>query len=174
MYILILTNIVLGYFLGKYVTNYSSGQHLHIICRSLTQIEQKIRLPAIVWYLRTLKYNKILRSIYVQKNEFQNMRASHNTIVKVNLNWVSCCRTTPHNTTGLQPTRFRGIYIHQGCQMVSFQTQNSNLGTILRALHWKMLIYFRAIWNILQIFGIFYDQLVHFVFIWYIGYLSCN
>jgi hypothetical protein len=24
-----------------------------------------------------------------------------------------------------------------------------------------------AIWNILQTFGIFYDQLVHFVFIWY-------
>jgi hypothetical protein len=25
-----------------------------------------------------------------------------------------------------------------------------------------------AIWNILQTFGIFYDHLVHFVFIWYI------
>jgi hypothetical protein len=28
--------------------------------------------------------------------------------------------------------------------------------------------YFMAIWNILQIFGIFYDHSVHFVFIWYI------
>jgi hypothetical protein len=31
-----------------------------------------------------------------------------------------------------------------------------------------MLIYFIAIWNILQAFGIFYDHLVHFVSIWYI------
>jgi hypothetical protein len=31
-----------------------------------------------------------------------------------------------------------------------------------------MLIYFMAIWNILQTFGIFYDHMVHFVFIWYI------
>jgi hypothetical protein len=35
----------------------------------------------------------------------------------------------------------------------------------------KMLIYLRSIWNILQIFGIFYDHLVHFVFLWYI--FSC-
>jgi hypothetical protein len=33
---------------------------------------------------------------------------------------------------------------------------------------WKMLIYFMAIWNILQTSGIFYDHLIHFVFIWYI------
>jgi hypothetical protein len=32
---------------------------------------------------------------------------------------------------------------------------------------WKMLIYFMAIWNILQTFVIFYDHWVHFVFIWY-------
>jgi hypothetical protein len=31
-----------------------------------------------------------------------------------------------------------------------------------------MLIYFVAIWNILQTWGIFYDHLVYFVFIWYI------
>jgi hypothetical protein len=32
----------------------------------------------------------------------------------------------------------------------------------------KKLIYFMAIWNILLTFGIFYDHLVFFVFIWYI------
>jgi hypothetical protein len=52
--------------------------------------------------------------------------------------------------------------------MVSFQTKNPNLGKFWRALDGKMLIYFRVIWNILRIFGIFYDHLVHFVFIWYI------
>jgi hypothetical protein len=52
--------------------------------------------------------------------------------------------------------------------MVSFQTKNPNLGKFWRALDGKLLIYFRAIWNILMIFGIFYDQLVNFGFILYI------
>jgi hypothetical protein len=53
----------------------------------------------------------------------------------------------------------------QGCQMVSVQTKNPNLGKFWRALGGKMLVYFRAVWNI---FWIFYDHLVHFVFVWYI------
>jgi hypothetical protein len=52
--------------------------------------------------------------------------------------------------------------------MVSFQTKNPNLDKFWRALDWKILIYFMDIWNILQTFGIYYDHLVHFVFIWYI------
>jgi hypothetical protein len=51
--------------------------------------------------------------------------------------------------------------------MVSFQTKNTNLGKFWRARDGKMVIYFRAILNILRIFGIFYDHLVHFVLIWY-------
>jgi hypothetical protein len=52
--------------------------------------------------------------------------------------------------------------------MVSFQTKNTNLGKFWRATDWKMLIYIMAIWNILQTLEKFYDNLVHFVFIWYI------
>jgi hypothetical protein len=52
--------------------------------------------------------------------------------------------------------------------MVCFQTKNPNLGKFWRALDWKMFIYFVAIWNILWRFGIVYEHLVHFVFIWYI------
>jgi hypothetical protein len=52
--------------------------------------------------------------------------------------------------------------------MVYFQTKNINVGTYLKALDWKMLIYFMATWNILVISGKFYDHLVHFVLIWYI------
>jgi hypothetical protein len=52
--------------------------------------------------------------------------------------------------------------------MASFQTKNPNLGKFWRALDWKLLIYFMAIWNILQTFGIFYNHLAHFVLIWYI------
>jgi hypothetical protein len=50
----------------------------------------------------------------------------------------------------------------QGCQMVSFQTKIPYLGKFWRALEWKMLINFMAIWNILWLF---HDHLVHFVFI---------
>jgi hypothetical protein len=53
--------------------------------------------------------------------------------------------------------------------MVYFQTKNPNLGKFWRALHWKRLVYFMAIWNILRTFGIFYDHLVLFVFIRYIS-----
>jgi hypothetical protein len=56
----------------------------------------------------------------------------------------------------------------QGCQMVCFQTKNPNLGKFWRVLDWVRFIYFTAIWKILSIFEIFHDQLVHFVFIWYI------
>jgi hypothetical protein len=55
----------------------------------------------------------------------------------------------------------------QGCQMVCFQTKNTNLGKFCRALHWKMFIYFMATWNILWRSDIFYDHLIHFLFIWY-------
>jgi hypothetical protein len=43
-----------------------------------------------------------------------------------------------------------------------FEPKNPNSGKFRRALHWKMLIYFMVISNILQTFGIFYDHLVHF------------
>jgi hypothetical protein len=53
----------------------------------------------------------------------------------------------------------------QGCQMASFQTKNPTLGKFWRAFDAKMLIYFRAIWNILRIFGIFYDHLIPTFFV---------
>jgi hypothetical protein len=58
--------------------------------------------------------------------------------------------------------------LEQGCQMVSFETKNPNLGKFWRALDGKMLICFMAIWNSLGTFGIFYNHWVHFVFSWYI------
>jgi hypothetical protein len=54
--------------------------------------------------------------------------------------------------------------------MVCFQTKNPNLGPFWRALDWKMLIYFMAIWNIWRTFGIFHGHLEYFVFVWYIFY----
>jgi hypothetical protein len=57
--------------------------------------------------------------------------------------------------------------------MVHFQTKNPNLGKFWRTLDWKMLIYvFLVIWNIIRTFGIFYDYLVHFVFITYLDTFS--
>jgi hypothetical protein len=52
----------------------------------------------------------------------------------------------------------------QGCQIVCFQTKNPNLGKFWKALDCK----FMPIWIIFWRFGIFYDYLVHFVFIFYI------
>jgi hypothetical protein len=37
----------------------------------------------------------------------------------------------------------------QGCQMVYFQTKNSNLGQFYRVLQWKMLVNVMAIWDML-------------------------
>jgi hypothetical protein len=42
------------------------------------------------------------------------------------------------------------------------------VGKFWRVLKWKMLVYFKAIWSILQTFGIFCDHLEYFTAIWYI------
>jgi hypothetical protein len=47
-------------------------------------------------------------------------------------------------------------------------TKNPNLGIFWRALEWKLLVFFMAIWFILQPFGIFCSFLVCFEVIWYI------
>jgi hypothetical protein len=59
--------------------------------------------------------------------------------------------------------------LRQGCQMVSFRTENPNFGKLLRVLQWKMLVYFMAIWSIFNTiwhilwpFGISSLVLVHF------------
>jgi hypothetical protein len=62
-----------------------------------------------------------------------------------------------------------------GCQMANFQTKNPNLGKFCRVLQWTMLVYFMAIWSIVDTafwynlwpFGIFYGYLIFFPF-WYV------
>jgi hypothetical protein len=66
------------------------------------------------------------------------------------------------------------IYCGPGLPDGFFLNQNHNLGKFWRAIDWKMLIYFMDIWNILHTFGIFYNHLVHFVFIWYIFPVSVS
>jgi hypothetical protein len=53
------------------------------------------------------------------------------------------------------------MILEQGCQMVCFQTKNPNLGKFLRAIEWKLLVYFMVIWLIIWPFG-------NVVVIWYI------
>jgi hypothetical protein len=65
----------------------------------------------------------------------------------------------------LEKSRALGL---QGCQMAYFQTKNPNLGKLWRALQWKMLVYFMAIWSILWLVGICCGQLVYFKVVWYI------
>jgi hypothetical protein len=47
---------------------------------------------------------------------------------------------------------------HQGCQMVYFETKNTNLGKFWRG-KWKMLVNFTIIWYNLWPFGIMYGRL---------------
>jgi hypothetical protein len=56
----------------------------------------------------------------------------------------------------------------QGCQMVYFQTKNSNLGKFWRALEWKRLVYFIFVWNILRPLWYILWPFCNLVAIWYI------
>jgi hypothetical protein len=68
-----------------------------------------------------------------------------------------------------------------GTGLPDCQTQNTNLGKFWRALQWKILVYFTAIWYILWPFGILYGHLVYCMVNWYIlwpfgifyGHLVC-
>jgi hypothetical protein len=66
----------------------------------------------------------------------------------------------------LLSTRFgtfnRSVCFVQGCQMVYFQTKNSNLGKFWRVLQRKMLVYF------MSMFGLFYGHWKYVMAIWYI------
>jgi hypothetical protein len=48
-----------------------------------------------------------------------------------------------------------------------FKPKNTNSVKFWSELNWKVLTYFTTNLNILLIFGICYEHLVHFVFIWY-------
>jgi hypothetical protein len=52
--------------------------------------------------------------------------------------------------------------------MVYFPTKNPTLGKNCRIFQWNELIYFVAIGSMLQIFGIFSGNLMHFMVNWYI------
>jgi hypothetical protein len=58
----------------------------------------------------------------------------------------------------------------QGCQMVCFQTKNSNLDKFWRALYRKLFLLFLYFWQ----FRIFYGDLGYFMTIWYILYSFCT
>jgi hypothetical protein len=92
------------------------------------------------------------------------------------LHFLIGCFTTDILTQCINISHLFPLVYIQGCQMVSFQTKNPNVGKFWRALDWKLLIYFMAVRNILQTFDTFYYQLVHFALIWYIFlvWVSCT
>jgi hypothetical protein len=57
----------------------------------------------------------------------------------------------------------------QVCQMVYFQTKKKQLGKFWRALEWKSLVYFMAVWN-LYILWPFDDLVGYFLPFWYYMY----
>jgi hypothetical protein len=58
--------------------------------------------------------------------------------------------------------------------MAYFETKNPNMGKFWSVLQWKMLVYFVAVWSILQPFGILvtiwyiFGQMVYFFPLWYV------
>jgi hypothetical protein len=61
------------------------------------------------------------------------------------------------------------IEVHQGCQMVYFQTKIQILGKFLRVPNGKVLVHFTALWSVLRPFGIFWVIwyiLGHLVYFW--------
>jgi hypothetical protein len=54
-----------------------------------------------------------------------------------------------------------------GCQMVFIHTKNTNFGAFLKALDWKMLVLFNAIWYyVLSPIGAFYGNVAYLMVIW--------
>jgi hypothetical protein len=64
-----------------------------------------------------------------------------------------------------------GTYLGTGLPDGLFSNQKSQFGENFHGLWLKTLIHIISGWNVLQIYGIFYDHLVNFVFIWCI--FSC-
>jgi hypothetical protein len=59
---------------------------------------------------------------------------------------------------------FAATCMHQGCQMVCFQTQNPNLGKFWRKLEWCWKIVIYILWP----FGTYCGDVEYFMTIWYI------
>jgi hypothetical protein len=99
-----------------------------------------------------VKYSKYLCLFYIHTymNILTRLTYPHNSCLR----WLSIL----HIESGL----------NQGCQMVYYQTKNTNLGKFWRVLHRKMLVSFMAIWSISWLLGIFYGNLVYFTARWYI------
>jgi hypothetical protein len=121
----------------------------------------------------------LLNNFYISKHSSKHY--SHflqlNKIISKNYDWIlQCWKLNNPNTQGLFVVQFGTQEPQQGCQMVCFQIKSTNLGKFWRSLDWKMFIYCMSIWIILWTLGIFYDYLVHYVFIWYIfsALVSCK
>jgi hypothetical protein len=83
--------------------------------------------------------------------------------------WFRLCK--PRSLQGTRENKSKKIGkngAEQGCQMVCFQTKNTNLGKFWRVLQWKFLVYFMVICTILRPFGVFYGYLVYFSPFWYV------
>jgi hypothetical protein len=55
----------------------------------------------------------------------------------------------------------------QGCQMVYFQTENTNLGKFWGALEWKRFVYYSTyVWPFVIHMYIYYGHLEYYIAIW--------
>jgi hypothetical protein len=124
----------------------------------------------IIWeyawkYFLTILSN-VIATVFVWQMALFEMRNRSGFLIKVvhsNFQVPSLCTNAKYFRSYISyPTWTFGIWDtwEQGCQMVYFQTENPNLGKFWRALEWKRLVYYMAIWNKLWPFGIYYGHLV--------------
>jgi hypothetical protein len=81
------------------------------------------------------------------------------------------CQFLSRDSSFSNATEGKKLTKEQGCQMVGFQNKNPNLGQswrVLARLENVYIFYGHLEYFFIWRFGIFYDPLVHFVFIWYI------
>jgi hypothetical protein len=103
---------------------------------------------------------------------FENYRSSTNfyvTYTHSNSNGLFVTKKSVGQHFGRFFTNSSGRPLDHGCQMVCFQTKNTNLGKFWGVLQWKILVYFMIFWSILRPLEIFYGHLIYFVVIWYIS-----
>jgi hypothetical protein len=113
--------------------------------------------------------NKIIQ--FTSHRRRQHVKREHRVLEKTSRAGPGSKPTkTFHRLKVLQPLCrcFFLTGLHQGCQMVCFQTKNPNLGKFWRVLLWKILVCFMTIWSILRPLELFDGHLVYLMVFWYI------
>jgi hypothetical protein len=142
--------------LGKY--NFQEVQEVSVILKYFS-----LKIFNNNWVILSVNHlrccNKYYRQCLFSSNLSRNLTGKIDKYVGFFCSLKKLSRINNHSTMGENlPYLVTLNLTDQGCQMLWFQTKNPNLGKYWRALKWKRLVYYMAIWNILWPFGIYYGH----------------